>query len=127
MIPVVFINCVSAPFLDDIISGRKQYETRSRDMLARLVGCRVLLAETGNGRPVVRASAVLQSGRPVDRIGWECLRRRTCVPAGSQYDWKPDTKVRYCYQLFDVRPVSPFTPPEGVRHGRVWMEYEGEV
>lgn len=124
MIPVVFINCRSIPFLDLIISGEKNIETRNRDTLRSVVetGNRVYLAETGNGRPVVRASAVIGSGRPVDRIDWECVRKRTCVPVGSKYDWQPDTKVKYCYDLFDVRPVEPFTPPEGVRHGRVWME-----
>ena len=124
MIPVVFINCRSIPFLDLIISGEKNIETRNRDTLRSVVetGNRVYLAETGNGRPVVRASAVICSGRPVDRIDWECVRKRTCVPVGSKYDWQPDTKAKYCYDLFDVRPVEPFTPPEGVRHGRVWME-----
>ena len=126
MIPVVFINCRSIPFMDLIISGEKNIETRNRDTLRSVVetGNRVYLAETGNGRPVVRASAVIGWGRPVDRIDWECLRKRTCVPVGSKYDWQPDTKVKYCYTLFDVRPVKPFTPPEGVRHGRVWMEVQ---
>lgn len=128
MIPVVFINCTSAPFLDDIIAGHKTIETRARDTLRQFAGCRVLLAETGNGRPVVRASAVLRSGRPVySRAVWDSLRLRHMVPVGNRYDWTPDTKVKYCYDLLDVRPCDPFTPPEGVRHGYVWMEYETEV
>lgn len=126
MIPVVFINCRSLPFLDDILAGRKTIETRTRDTLRTVsdMGRRVYLAETGKGRPVIRASAVIGSGRPVDRSDFDCVRRRTCIPVGSRYDWQPDTKVKYCYNLYDVRPVEPFTPPEGRRHGRVWMEYE---
>ena len=125
MIPVVFINCSSVPFLDDILAGKKTIETRTRDTLRTVsaMGRRVYLAETGHGRPVIRASAVIGSGRPVDRSDFDCVRIRTCIPVGSRYDWQPGTKVKYCYQLYDVRPVEPFTPPEGVRHGRVWMEY----
>ena len=123
MTPVVFINCRELPFLDDILAGRKTIETRTRDTLRSVAGQRVYLAETGHGRPVIRAVAVIGWGRKMDRIDWECLRKRTCIPVGSRYDWQPDTRVKYGYTLFDVTPIIPFTPPEGVRHGRVWMEY----
>ena len=124
MVPVVFINCSLFPFLTWIISGRKQYETRTRNTLRSLVGQRVFLAETGRGRPVIRASAVIQSVVVVrSRKEWKALRKAHRVPAGSAFDWKPWTKCKYLYELADVAPVSPFTPPEGVRHGRVWMEY----
>ena len=33
MLPIIFINCAAAPFIDDIIDGRKTYETRTRDTL----------------------------------------------------------------------------------------------
>ena len=128
MIPVVFINCAEQPYLNDILSGRKQYETRSRDMLAQLVGRRVLLAETGNGRPIVRASAIIRTKTAArSRLEWALFRSGHCVPEGSRYDWGPGARVKYLYRLIDVQPVSPFIPPEGVRHGRVWMEYEGGI
>jgi hypothetical protein len=125
MTPVVFVNCSAAPFIDDIISGRKTVETRTRDTLGTLAGKRVLLAETGNGRPVVRASAVIGTAIPVRSAReWERLRSAHCVPGGSRYDWQPGSGVKYAYPLLNVRPfAAPFTPPEGVRHGRVWMEY----
>lgn len=125
MVPVVFINCSSAPFIDDIINGRKTYETRTRDTLRALVGRRVLLAETGhNGRPVVRCSAVITCSAQIDdRETWRKLRRFTRVPSGSRYDWKPGTRRKFVYGLSGVVPCWPFIPPEGVRHGRVWMEY----
>ena len=126
MIPVVFINCSLFPFLAWILSGRKVYETRTRDTLRALVCCRVLLAETGRGgRPVVRCSCVIDHSITCDRGAFRALRRLHMVPARSAYDWQPSTRKKVLYRLIDVQPVSPFPVPEGVRHGRVWMEYTG--
>lgn len=122
-ISVLFINCSLFPFLDRIISLRKPWETRSRNTLRALIGCRVYLAETGRRRPLVRCSAVI--GAPLvirSRKEWNQYRSACCITRGSQYDWKPWTKQKYLYPLLDVVPCSPFTPPEGLRHGRVWME-----
>ena len=129
MIPVVFINCSRFPFVQWIMDRMKVYETRSRNMLGPLVGQRVLLSETGNGRPIVRCSAVIRAARKVEHRGvWNLLRDSHCVPAGSTYDWTHATQCKWLYFLGDVQPVSdPFNPPEDVRHGRVWMEYHGEV
>ena len=125
MIPVVFINCSRVPFIDLILRLLKVYETRTRNMLRSLAGQRVFLAETGRGRPpLVRCSAVI--GEPVvacSRSAWAALRRSACIKRGSAFDWQPGTKKKYLYPLSDVQPCVPFTPPEGVRHGRVWMEY----
>ena len=128
MTPVVFINCTSAPFLDDIMSGRKVFETRTRDTLGRLAGRRVLLAETGNGRPVIRCSAVIGEAIPVRSAQeWRSLRHAHNIKRGNRYDWQPGQRVKYCYPLRDVWPLAvPFTPPEGTRHGRAWMEYDEE-
>lgn len=125
MIPIVYINCSAAPFISDIIGGKKVYETRSRDTLRVFIGRRVLLAETGkHGRPVVRCSAVIDNAITCDRGAFQRLRHLHRVPRGSAYDWKPETKKKVLYRLVDVQPVTPFPAPEGVRHGRVWMEYE---
>ena len=51
------------------------------------------------------------------------MREYTRIREGSKYDWNPDTKSKYIYILSGTYPVEPFTPPEGIRHGRVWMEY----
>jgi hypothetical protein len=121
---VVFINCSSVPFLDLIMALRKRFETRTRNTLRAVVGRRVFLAETGSGhRPLVRCSAII--GEPVvvrSREQWEQVRPACHVPAGSAYDWTPSTKAKYLYPLIDVVPCAPFTPQEGVRHGRVYME-----
>lgn len=130
MIPILFINCSSAPYVSDILNGLKLYETRSRDMLRSLVGRRVLLAETGKaGLPVVRGSAVVCAPLRVgDPCTWDNYRPETRVPRGGKHDWNyATTRSKYLYYLKDVERLNPFTPPEGVRHGRVWMEYNGGV
>lgn len=125
MIPVVFVNCSLFPFLSWILAGLKICETRNRNTLRALVGQRVLLAVTGRGRPpVVVASVVIRSAFPVDSLQeWRELYNAHRVQEGSQYDWTDTTRRKWLYLLGGVQPVSPFTPPEGVRHGRVWMEY----
>ena len=125
MIPIVFINCSSAPFVSMIMNRRKIYETRSINSLRSLVGKRVLIAETGSHRqPFVRCSAVIRSAFPVDSFHeWDMFRDYTQVKPGSLFDWSETTKRKWLYELTDIRPVSPFVPPEGIRHGRTWMEY----
>ena len=123
-LPIVFINCDSVPFIDRIMSLNKTFETRSRNTLRRFEGQTVYLAETGKGHPpVVRCTASVGSAVDVrSRSAWDRLRSVTCVPTESKYDWKDDTKVKYLYPLFNVRPVSVPFIPSGIRHGRIWME-----
>ena len=120
----VFINCSRFPFIQWIMDRRKIYETRNRNTLKELVGKRVFLVETGKGRSVVRCSAVIGEGLKIEsQFVWDCLRYSHRVEKDSVYDWKSETKCKWLYLLKDVQPVSvPFHPPEGIRHGRVWME-----
>ena len=125
MIPIVFINCSRFPFIAWIMQHLKLYETRTRNTLGSLIGQRVYLAETGKGHPVIRCSAVISSVIEC-RSQWAWIhwyRHCSKIKPGSQYDWKPETKVKWLYELTDVQEVAPFTPPKDVRHGRVWMEY----
>lgn len=131
MIPVLFINCSRHPFIDWIMGGLKLYETRTRNTLKSLLswamGSRVLLAETGHGSPIIRCSAIIDEVIAVyTQEKWEKYLQFTWVPVGSEYDWKPETKVKYLYHLSDVRPIAkPFRlPSQSLRHGRVWAEYE---
>lgn len=126
MIPIIFINCRKEPFVDDIMCHLKQYETRNRNTLGKFIGQRILIAETGHGRPFVRCSAVIDEIIEVfTREAWEKYLEWTWVPVGSSYDWQPDTKKKVLYHLSDVHALTPFHPVEGRRHGRVWMEYKG--
>ena len=128
MIPILYINCSSAPYVDDIMRHLKLYETRSRDTLRSLVGRRVLIAQTGKGPSVVMCSARIRSGFELTtEAAWNMFRKYTRVPEGDRYDWTPSTRSRWLYELVDVCPVPvPFHPADGVRHGRVWMEYAGK-
>ena len=130
MTPVVFINSRSCPFVDLIAAGTKIYETRNRDVLRKLFERRrpFYIAETGHGKPMVKCSARIRSIVTVyTEEAWNSYRKFHAVPVGSAYDWQPDTKKKVMYELSDVVPVVPFCPPEGKRHGRVWMEYNEEV
>ena len=128
MIPVLFINCSSAPFVDKIINRSKVYETRSVNSLRSLVGKRVLICETGKGRSLIRCSARIVNAFPVSSFHeWDLFRDYTCVSYDSPYEWKPGTKTKWLYELSNVITESvPFHPAEGKRHGRVWMEYNGK-
>lgn len=127
MTPVIFINCNTEPFIDDIRIHLKQYETRNRNTLGRFLGERVLLAETGHGAPLVRASAVIDEIISVrTKEDWDEYLDRTWIPVGSKYDWQPTTRIKWLYHLKDVRTVCSFRLPQSCRrHGRVWAEYEG--
>ena len=120
---VVWINSSSAPFMDDIGALLKRLETRNRDMLGFLVGQRVILAESKNGQRLARYSVVIRSARQVfSRKEWDALRPLHRVPVGNKYDWKPGTKVKYLYELSDLRRIRPFRVPEGVPRGRTGTE-----
>ena len=129
MTPVIFINCSRYPFIDWIMSGAKRYETRTKNTMKTLMNCylgkRFLLAETGYMDPLVRCSAVIDEVIAVyTREEWEKYCD-DCMITGTDYDWQPDTKVKWLYHLADVKPVDPFRLPKSCRrHGRVWAEYE---
>ena len=128
---IVFINSRSVPFVDMIMKQEKIFETRSRDVLRKLfeTGEQFYIAETGKGKPIVKCSARIRAIETVyTETAWNRYRTFHLVPPGSQYDWQTDTKKKVMYQLDNVTPVpAPFIPPEGKRHGRIWMEYNPEV
>ena len=127
MIPIVFINCHQYPFIDEIIQGRKVYETRTRNTLAGLLGKTVLIAETGRGKPTVRCIATIRTPLQVTSAKqFEKYRTSTRIEKGSEYDWTDKTRVKYLYKLENVRSFGEFVPENGKRHGRVWMEYNGQ-
>ena len=124
MTPVIGINSSSSPFMDDIGALRKRLETRSRNMLGRFCGQRVILAETRQGGYMAMYSVVIRSARAIrSRDEWNALRPLHCVPIDNDYDWKPGTRVKWVYEITGLRRLHPFLVPEGVRHGRTWMEY----
>ena len=124
MIICIGINSSSTPFMRLIGTRQKILETRGKNMLGSLVGQRVLLCETKQGGYLAMYSAVIRSARPVlSWEEWDWLRPQHCVPVGNKYDWKPGTRVKWVYEISGLRRLHPFLVPEGVRHGRTWMEY----
>ena len=117
----VYINCRQQRFVDWILSGAKQDETRTRDVLRALVGQRVWLIETGRGAPVVRGSALVESSRRVPYAD-EAARRAAGIH-GTPYDI-PRGGEKVFYHLVDVRPVAHFPVPAArVNHGRSYTEF----
>lgn len=128
MTMAIFINTSKHPFVDQIMLRLKLYETRNRNTLGRFLGERILLAETGHGKPIARGTAEITEVIEVyTQEAWEKYRNEACIPAGSDYDWKPNTKKKVLYRLSSVTPCEPFRLPEGIRHGRICMEYEGSA
>jgi len=126
MTPVIFINCEEVDYIGKIMDGEKKYETRHFNTLGGLVGRRVLFAESGNGKPKIRCSAVLKNAEKIDALWeWAMLRSETCVPVDSIHDWNYNRPGKWIYEVTDVHPCElPWK--EGKRHGIVWMEYEEE-
>lgn len=124
---VVFINCSTHDFIDDIITGKKLYETRTKNTLQCLIGKRVYLCETGKGKRLVKCTAIISEVITVkDRHTWEMYRDNLSIDPGSDFDWKDDTTVKYLYRMESVyRLPVPFIPVDGVMHGRVFMDYNG--
>ena len=127
MTPILFINCSKHPFVQEIMNRQKLFETRTRQTLRALVGQTVMIAETGKGKPVVRCTANVAGVVEIRTLAdFEKYRDQVCIPSGSDFDWKDTTNVKYLYKLENVAKVDPFVPAEGIRHGRVWMEYNGK-
>jgi len=129
VIPVVFVNCSVFPFIAWIIALSKVFETRNRNTLKTLIGKRVLLAETGKGKPIVKCFATIDYVTRIDNKSQYNRYRKQCrIVPGSTYDWiKGKTKYKYLYHLTDIQSVPEFVPQEVIRHGRTWMEYHGSV
>lgn len=127
MTPAIFINCKEVPFIEKIFSRDKLFETRTKNVLRKFTGMRVLLVETGNGVPMVRGSVIC--GHPsaiTDARAWDTARSTTQVPVGSRYDWTKDTRIKWLTPMFSPLMCEPFPlPADAVRHGRTWAEYRG--
>lgn len=127
MIPVVYINCRKHPFCDSILYGFKRYETRTRNTLGCLVGKNCLFVETGTGKYAkTRFYATIDSVIRIDsKEQFEQYRNECGIFPDSEYDWKPETKVKYLYHLTDITGEDEYeiSFSKERRHGRVWAEY----
>lgn len=123
IMPVVYINCSEYPFIKQIMQRKKLFETRNKNTLKSFVGKRIFLAETGKGKTVVRCCATVTEVIKISsKKEFNQYRKAACIVRGSAFDWTSATKQKYFYRLTNVHAVPAFVP-EGVRHGRIWMEY----
>jgi hypothetical protein len=85
-------------YADEIVSGRKQYETRDSDSLRPYVGQRIAIVRTGEGQ--AKAIGEVDIGEPivVNEQQFNKMRDQHLVPAGSTFDIKPGG-VKYLYPV----------------------------
>ena len=86
-------------YAEAIAGAYKPLETRTRDMLGKLVGERVAIIRTGLGKqPVVVGFATIASKQWVEaRKEWEDLQPLHLIPPGSKYDCHGSGK--WCYLM----------------------------
>ena len=108
-----------------IVQGVKRVETRHKNMLNKLNGCRVAIVRTRRGKKPMILGYV-----NIDAIDWysqeiansEKMRKFTLIPEGSQYDARKDGV--YFYWLSHPEECAPYPlPADAVRHGRSWCEF----
>lgn len=117
----IFINCKTIPFIDYILIGAKQYETRSRNMLSRLLGERVALIETGKGRAIIRGYATIDRYTTLYHNSLDA--RKSAWIFGTPYDI-PDGGKKVFYHLKNVARCRPYElPDERINHGRAYTEF----
>ena len=118
----MFINEDEYPYAQAIGMKRKLIETRSRDMLKKLVGERVAIIRTKHGEKPMVIGTVLMSLKWHEQYPWR-YQDLTLIRIGGKYD----TGWRWMYVCEDAKMLDPekwFPLPENaVRHGRSWAEW----
>ena len=95
------------PYAMQIVRGEKPVETRTRNVLKRFVGERVLVIRTRSGHPAdVVGEATIMNSRFYTAAELDAMRNLTMIPKGSKYDCTGGGK--WCYWLADaVRYAEP--------------------
>lgn len=103
----VYVNnpgCI--PYADAIVGGYKPIETRTRDMLGKLVGERVAIIRTGRHRPAEIVGYVTITAKSYHTAAeLEDMRDLTLIPPGSMFDCTG--KGKWCYHLSDPESCDP--------------------
>ena len=117
-----YINTSRAPFVVQIFSGAKLYETRTRNMLRSLIGKTVCIIETGHGHPIIVGRATISGAELVPYS--DSAKRRQARIIGTPYDIKPDG-AKWFYKLDNVERLTPSPlPVTRENHGRSWTAWE---
>ena len=116
-------NTRYTPFAFLIAAGVKTIETRNKNMLKALIGKRVAIVQTGNGKPVVIGYVDITSAYFCAAADFRKYFNKHLVPAGSKYDCT--TKGKWFYSLENPEFIKyPYPLPAWtVRHGRSYCEF----
>lgn len=109
----------------EIVNGKKPWETRTKDMLGDLVGWRVNIIRTGNGKPMVVGSADVVAKFRTHARYLDDNRDKTLIPVGSKYYRRnSENWFVWVYVLENAVPCEPYPlPASAIRHGRSWCEF----
>lgn len=117
----VYINCKKTLFIDYILIGAKSWETRSRNVLGRLLGERIALIETGKGRPMVWGYTTIDYYKILYHDSVDA--RKSAMIYGTDYDIPVGGKKVF-YHLTNVVSCKPYLlPDERINHGRSYTEF----
>lgn len=111
------------PYADAIVNGYKKIETRSRNVLGKLVGKKVMVVRTMQGKPSEVVGYVRISGAEFwTAAEMDERRNETLIPPGSKFDCRG--KGKWCYSLTEAEAIKPFKLPKhgAVNHGRSYCE-----
>lgn len=99
MIPAVYVHESRAvPYAQAIAQGYKPIETRTRDVLGRFVGHRVLIIRTRSGhKSDIIGSAFIADKRFCTAAELDEMRDQTLIPPGSKYDCHG--RGKWCYTM----------------------------
>ena len=106
-----------------IVHGYKTIETRSKNMLKDLVGCRVAVVRTSrHGKPMVIGYTTIYLSSFCEAKRFDRFFNQHFVNSESMF--APHGKGKWFYFLKDSEPCTPFPLPDSaVRHGRSWCEF----
>ena len=118
----IYINDDLYPFTLWILVGLKIWETRSRNMLGKLIGHRVAIISTSRKRkPLIVGYATITEVRHVTKYDFDMYRGNCMIERGSKYDCSE--KGKWLYRMSNVEKCEPHPLPDNViRHGRSYCE-----
>ena len=119
----IFVNeDGGVPYAKAIVQGYKPIETRTRNMLGKLVGHRVAVIRTRRGkRPMMIGYVDIVSAEYRTAEWLDANRDLTLIPEGSKHDCTG--KGKWCYTLANPNEQEPYPLPKwAIRHGRSYCE-----
>jgi len=85
-------------YADEIVDGKKKYETRNTDSLRAYVGQRIAIVRTGEGTAKAIGEVTLGEPLKVNESEFRKMQDQHLVPEGSQFDVAPGG-VKYLYPV----------------------------